>query len=191
MISSKPDFLGIGAQKAGTTWLWAQLKQRSDVWMPERKEIHYFDRHIPEPNYLAEKRLTARLFGREPQHRAWRQMMWADFRQSWGKRDLHSLRWQAQFYFGRIDDDWYHSLFPQDENLLCGEITPAYSILPEENVAQIARSLPNLKILLLLRNPIERAWSQVRFDWTRGARSPFRICVHGVSMSRCIRVRSG
>ena len=38
-----PDFICIGAQKAGTTWLYWQLAAHPDFWMPPRKEIHYFN----------------------------------------------------------------------------------------------------------------------------------------------------
>lgn len=38
----KPDFLIIGAQKAGTTWLWQMLNSHPDTALPEEKEIHYF-----------------------------------------------------------------------------------------------------------------------------------------------------
>ena len=41
-----PDFIGIGAQKAGTTWLDRNLRAHPQVWMPKRKELHYFDRRI-------------------------------------------------------------------------------------------------------------------------------------------------
>lgn len=41
-----PDFIGIGAQKAGTTWLDRNLRPHPQIWMPERKELHYFDRRI-------------------------------------------------------------------------------------------------------------------------------------------------
>jgi hypothetical protein len=37
-----PDFLVIGAQRAGTTWLWTMLEQHPGTSLPERKEIHYF-----------------------------------------------------------------------------------------------------------------------------------------------------
>ncbi|MBK7919375.1 MAG: sulfotransferase [Chloroflexi bacterium] len=40
----KPDFLCIGAQKAGTTWLYQALRQHPQVSMPPIKENHYFDR---------------------------------------------------------------------------------------------------------------------------------------------------
>jgi hypothetical protein len=42
-----PDFLGIGAQKAGTTWLGRNLQAHPDVWMPRCKEDHYYAQTIP------------------------------------------------------------------------------------------------------------------------------------------------
>ena len=38
----KPDFLIIGGQKCGTTWLWNMLHQHPETDLPEKKEIHYF-----------------------------------------------------------------------------------------------------------------------------------------------------
>ena len=38
----KPDFLVIGAQKSGTTWLWSMLNQHPETDLPIEKEIHYF-----------------------------------------------------------------------------------------------------------------------------------------------------
>lgn len=40
------DFLGIGAQKAGTTWLFRHLSAHPQVRFPAGKEIHFWDRHI-------------------------------------------------------------------------------------------------------------------------------------------------
>ena len=42
--TARPDFLCIGAQKAGTGWLYEQLREHPDFWMPPLKELHYFDR---------------------------------------------------------------------------------------------------------------------------------------------------
>jgi len=39
-----PNFLVIGAQKCGTTWLSEMLRQHPDVYTPGRKELHFFDR---------------------------------------------------------------------------------------------------------------------------------------------------
>ena len=41
-----PTFIGIGAQKAGSTWLHQLLSSHPDIYMPHsRKEVHYFDWH--------------------------------------------------------------------------------------------------------------------------------------------------
>jgi len=41
-VNRKPDFLIIGAQKAGTSWLWDMLNQHPGTALPKIKEIHYF-----------------------------------------------------------------------------------------------------------------------------------------------------
>ncbi len=47
----KPHFIGIGAQKAGTSWLHACLYEHPGIYMPASKEIHffskYYDRGVP------------------------------------------------------------------------------------------------------------------------------------------------
>ena len=40
---ARPDFICIGAQKAGTTWLYSMLSQNPSVFLPPIKEIHFFD----------------------------------------------------------------------------------------------------------------------------------------------------
>ena len=48
-------FLGIGAQKAGTTWLHTMLSQHHHLALPEAKELHYWDKQFPTApvqNYL-------------------------------------------------------------------------------------------------------------------------------------------
>jgi len=43
------DFLCIGAQKSGTTLLYEQLKKIDKIYLPKKKELHYFDK---DTNYL-------------------------------------------------------------------------------------------------------------------------------------------
>ena len=38
-----PLFLCIGAQKAGTSWLFQQLTEHPALWLPTLKELHFFD----------------------------------------------------------------------------------------------------------------------------------------------------
>lgn len=41
-----PGFLGIGAARAGTTWLDLRLREHPDLFLPRhRKEVHYFDKY--------------------------------------------------------------------------------------------------------------------------------------------------
>ena len=41
-------------------------------------------------------------------------------------------------------------------------MTPAYALLPEERLADMARMAPDVRFLYLLRDPVERLWSHVR-----------------------------
>ena len=38
----RPDFLGIGAQRAATTWIHACLYEHPQIFMPAAKEVHFF-----------------------------------------------------------------------------------------------------------------------------------------------------
>src|SRR3954454_14322487 len=61
-----PDFLCVGAQKAGTGWLYEQLRFHPDFWMPPVKELHYFDRSWRSPRVSpAEKQRAARKTARD------------------------------------------------------------------------------------------------------------------------------
>lgn len=40
-----PNFLVIGAQRSGTSWLAQNLRRHPQVFLPKVKEIHFFDRH--------------------------------------------------------------------------------------------------------------------------------------------------
>ena len=39
------DFLGIGAQKAATTWIYQQLSRHPQISFPAGKEVHFWDQH--------------------------------------------------------------------------------------------------------------------------------------------------
>lgn len=43
MTGRLPDFLGIGAQKAGTTWLCRMLEAHPEIAFPAGKEVHFWD----------------------------------------------------------------------------------------------------------------------------------------------------
>jgi hypothetical protein len=45
---------------------------------------------------------------------------------------------------------------------VCGDITPRYAMLPPEGVGHVQRLMPNVKVIFVLRDPIDRCWSHIR-----------------------------
>ena len=132
---ARPDFMCVGAQKSGTKWLYQQLHSHPGFWMPPIKELHYFD-------------LLSRTKRADPQPR--------DERDAWFLEKIRELRGRAH-----IDLEHYARLFEPKGPLLSGDITPAYSMLNDEIVDQIIDYFPNLKVIFVARDPVERAWSQL------------------------------
>jgi hypothetical protein len=154
-----PDFIGIGAQKAGTTWLGHNLQLHPEIWMPRNKELHYFDDRINDPRNPV-SRIYGRLTGKGHVNRRWRRQVKGRLRAHWNRSPGRELLWDLKYYAGAPGDGWYASLFEPGRGKVKGEITPAYSTLPLEDVAYIHNLVPEAKIIFMLRNPIERAWSQ-------------------------------
>ena len=63
---------------------------------------------------------------------------------------------------------------PRD-SLLSGDITPAYSMLNDEIIERITGYFPNLKVIFLARDPVERAWSQLSMGVRLGRIRPFDV----------------
>lgn len=155
-----PDFLIIGAPRAGTGWLWSNLRRHPRVWTPPVKELHYFDRspEYPSTSFLAPRSPIERM--RVPGYRRkFLRRLRADL--SRGTWDL--VRWDLAYFLGRCDDDWYRSLFAPGEGRVRGEATPSYAILDAPDVERIATLFPRLRVVFVLRNPVERAWSHLRY----------------------------
>ncbi len=103
-----PDFVGIGVQKAGTTWWYEQMLTHPGISSHEgiHKERHFFDR--------------------------------------FGARSM-----------GPTDIDQYHGWFPRRLGTLTGEWTPDYFAYPWVPPL-LKKAAPNARLLLLLRDPVER-----------------------------------
>lgn len=163
-----PTFLVIGVQKAGTTWLYQRLSQHPDIYLPPRKELHYFSRSpkYPSPSFLATPALRDRLTSGEFWDREWQRQfrIYHDAaREFSGEQMLANESWRINYYFGHYDDAWYLSLFRDVDTLASGEVTPSYALLDEEGIAAMKRLLPQVRIVLMLRDPIDRDWSNLRF----------------------------
>jgi hypothetical protein len=168
---SVPTFLGIGAQKAGTTWLYQHLREHPDVWMPPEKELHYFDRSTsyPSPNNLATSSPIARMLGSQPWERPQMREGRRKLVMALRARDTERVVWVVHRYFGHYGDRWYRSLFRQaGAAAVTGEITPSYAILGSEDVAHMRAVTPSLRLIFMIRHPVDRAWSAIRFGIGKG-----------------------
>jgi len=108
-----PDFLILGAQKAGTTALYAYLRWHPQITGPSFKEVSFFDRHYAR-----------------------------------GER-------------------WYRAHLPVRRKGVVGEASPSYlfhPLAPE----RVARMLPNARLIALLRNPVDRAFSHYQHEVALG-----------------------
>jgi len=145
-----PDFLCVGAQKGGTSWLYRQLAEHPDFWMPPVKELHYFDELSRIPSVASARPRDDR-----------------------DRRFLESIKRLNER--SHIDLEDYARLFDPKGLLLSGDITPAYSMLHDEVIERIVNHFPNLKVIFLARDPVERAWSQLSMGVRLRNISPFDL----------------
>ncbi|WP_418595878.1 sulfotransferase family protein [Ponticoccus sp. (in: a-proteobacteria)] len=134
MVRKPLDFFLIGAQKSGTTALFAKLTAHPGIVALPQKELHVFDRPDPDP--------------------------------------------------ARFD----RAFAGADPALLWGEATPAYLYWPGA-VEALARYNPGARILVILRDPAERALSHWKMQRARGIEPlSFEAAISAVGRAR---VRDG
>jgi hypothetical protein len=102
-----PNFLFVGADKAGSTWLFRVLQRHPDCFVPPAKDIYFFDR----------------FYGR-------------------------GLKWYASFF----------KAAPPEVSAV-GELSHDY-LYSDDAAERIATVLPDVKILIFLRHPVERTFSE-------------------------------
>jgi len=90
---------------------------------------------------------------------------------------------EAHFFDDEEKADWaapdyapYHALF-RDPDRLWGEATPIYFYWPNA-LERIRAYNPAIKLILLFRDPVERAWSHWKMEYARGKETqPFGWCI--------------
>jgi hypothetical protein len=134
------------------------------------KELHYFDRKFPIDHGNVNSVTSP---GRGPLARQiamrLRRMNVKKLRDRLSIHRWTDFKWDFRYLLGDWNDEWYASLFDEARGRLAGEITPAYSCLSESAISHVYGLMPETKLILLLRDPIDRAWSHARMDLKRTA----------------------
>jgi hypothetical protein len=146
-----PNFFVVGAAKAGSTSVYNYLSRHPEVYMSPVKEPHYFasdmDTEHFRDNYkpVMNKDLTAYLEG-----------------------DMKEPVFQAYIR------DWsqYLKLFKNVKNeKAIGEVSNSY-LYSSTAAKNIHDKIPGAKIIIILRNPVERAFSHYIMDLRIGYTEP-------------------
>jgi len=134
MRGSRPDFLIIGAPKAGSTALHEALAAHPQLYAAPVKEPKYFLTPDRRPDPATQR----------------------------GPGDAHSAR---EWIWRRAD---YERLFAAaPPGTLRFESTPFY-LWSQASHPQIARQLPDVKLIAVIRDPVDRAFSNWTHLWADG-----------------------
>jgi len=135
-----PDFLIAGPQRTGTTWLHAHLRYHPEIFLSEPKELFFFSRlKTPHaPKFQSNELAWYLKFFRDP---LWRYVL----------KNAITLRKYGQRYRPRVR----------------GEATASYAALDADVIREITALNPDIRVILMIRNPIDRAWSHAKKDLAR------------------------
>ncbi|MCG5500821.1 sulfotransferase [Ectothiorhodospira lacustris] len=150
--------IGVGAQKAGTTWLADYFRQHPQVHVPIIKEVHFFDTvYRPdlcagfEHGFLQRYQQQAQMLKPYDIRHHTEQLQRQDELLA-RLRMGHDMERYRAFFSDRM----------QPGEIMACDITPAYALLDEPGFQAMARLSPDLRIIFLLRNPVDRFWSALR-----------------------------
>ena len=176
MRRRKVFLLGVGCQKGGTTWLHDYLHSLPECDFGFAKEYHTFDARWVDAYKPLQLERVRKLDKVVRKKQRWR---WVPTPKL--SRRLASLARLVAFcdapalYVNHFDRLWH-----QDERVqIVGDITPEYSALRPEHFRAIRELVEGkgfeIKVMLLMRDPVERCFAAVRSAWqfkTRDGRRP-------------------
>ena len=160
---TKTFLLGVGCQKGGTTWLQAYLAAAPECDPGFGLEYTIFDSlDVPEHTVVRGK-----IF-----ERARASLEAVEAGTPTRPNDLLRLAMMADT---RVYYDYFADLLRRPGISLAMDITPNYALLPEARLREIRAELGQRgarpAAVFVMRDPVERVWSQVRMHKQRGARA--------------------
>jgi len=87
-----------------------------------------------------------------------------------GCKEVHFFDRDEFFDAGQADLAYYHSFFKEPEKKLLGEATPSYMFWADAP-RRIWQYNPDMKLIVVLRNPVDRAYSHWNMERERGSES--------------------
>lgn len=174
MLSDITLVFGIGAQKAGTTWLYDALARHPECHVPPKKEVHYFDVQLMEG-----ERSHFELFAA---HAIKTAQALPGTRGEALAAVLSVLREQIDYLEIYAAEEGDHSRYlswltrGHAEQRIVADITPAYALLSRQIFAQLFELSSDTRFVFILRDPVDRLWSAIRMmaDVGKGSDSAFR-----------------
>jgi len=135
-----PAFLVAGPQRTASTWLYYTLKRHPQVFLPVLKEVFYFST-LGQPNHDKFRFPLLSDYLEVMDESCWMRM----------KKSVQTLKTMQELYSPSI----------------VGEVTPSYAALESEVIADIVAINPDIRTIITLRHPVERAISHATKDLVR------------------------
>ncbi len=170
------DFLGIGAQKAGTTWLYERLRDHPEIVFPHpNKEIHFWSRRYPksleDETYKYDLDWYRRVFSHYenmPPAEVSDAPVLPAYRRNWFDKLM------ARLDSGPVPDATTSIgiVAPKSQHK-SGEISPSYCYFEDpETLPTIRRFAPDVRLIYITRHPFDRAWSAAQMAIHRAEMKP-------------------
>lgn len=148
----------VGATKAGTTWFYRHLAHHPDCHLRTIKELHYFDM-LETGNFARYQKVSAAqdaglaAMAAKRGHKA-----------DLDVRHQDLADWRAVVDRQREDIPAYLAYLNAGRKgrKVVADITPAYALLPEARLRQMASIASDVRFVYLLRDPVARLWSHAR-----------------------------
>jgi len=152
---------GLGATRAGTSWLSRYLTDHPECHMREIKEAHYFDT-LDRGSFDFQIRL---LSNRKAELEARRAGSDNPRQRARLARNIAAhAELLAIFEARKPDHDAYLAYLHANagDARVVGEITPAYALLGADWLRQMRGLAPVVRFVYILREPVARLWSNIR-----------------------------
>lgn len=171
----KTFLLGLGAQKAGTTWVYQYLRGHPDCALGGIKEMASLNVHFG-ANPDAKRRFNRIKWLQEALERADQDLKAGELSEERALKLLDGLEQVAADFSFDCYLRYFTTQFQQKpEAMLTADITPEYCMMTQSSLEQTKSQLENagyrVKALFLMRDPVERCYSALRMGYRRALKN--------------------